>query len=53
MWWLALMGFTVASTIAAIVLWRRPRTRPWGFVVGLLGTGGATIAFTLAYRVPL
>jgi hypothetical protein len=52
-WWLGLILLTLASATAAIILWVFPRTRPWGFVVGLLGTGGAAIAFTLAYGVPL
>ena len=51
--WFVLLLLTVASAIAAIVLWVFPRTRAWGFVVGLVGTGGAAIAFTLVYDVPL
>lgn len=51
--WYGLMVVEAAAALATLLLWLTPGRRAWGFVVGLLGTGGTAIAFALAFGLPL
>lgn len=51
--WLVLMAAEIAATIATLVLWLAPRRLAWGLAVGLLGTGGAAIVFSLVFELAL
>jgi len=51
--WAMMLGVVALSILGTILLWIGRRTRPWGFVLGLLGTGGVAIAFTILYDDPL
>lgn len=53
MWWVTVAGTAMVSAIVAIIFWTSPRLRPWGYVLGIIGTGGPPIALMLAYDVPL
>jgi hypothetical protein len=51
--WLVLMGMELAAAVAAVILLAIRRTRVWGIVLGILGTGGAALAFTLLAGIDL
>ena len=51
--WLVLMGVELAATVAAVVLLAKRRTWIWGVVLGILGTGGAALAFSLLVGIDL
>jgi hypothetical protein len=44
--WLVLLGIELAAVVGTIILWVRPRTRIWGFLLGILGTGVLALVFT-------
>jgi hypothetical protein len=45
--WVGLLLVELAATVVAIVLWTRPRmrTRVWGLVIGVVGTGVIALVF--------
>jgi hypothetical protein len=51
--WLVLLGVELAAAVAAVVLMAIRRTRGWGLALGILGTGGAALAFTLLAGIDL
>jgi hypothetical protein len=50
---LVLMGIELAAVVGTIILWVRPRTRVWGFVLGILGTGVTAVAFSALIGIDL
>jgi hypothetical protein len=51
--WLVLMGVELAAAVAAVVLLAIRRTRVWGIVLGVLGTGGVALAFSFLVGIDL
>jgi hypothetical protein len=51
--WLVLMGIELAAVVGTIILWVRPRTRVWGFLLGILGTGVLALLFSAVMGIDL
>lgn len=51
--WLALMAVEVLAVLGAVALLVPPGRRAWGVLLGVLGTGGVAIAYSLALGLPL